>query len=160
LAGANIGIFATFGEFGGGLGAAIFGLGFNVNQDGKFGVTPALTFTNGVATITTSQVDAGRTATDPGDFYTENFFTGFWSFWLSPDGTNWTTSDVGISNEVLSNGDWDGLSFAAGFNATPPEPAVNPATAAAPVPAPLVLLATAWPVLPVFRRRRDRLAAA
>jgi hypothetical protein len=160
LAGADIGIFATLGQFGGGLGAAIFGLGFDVNQNGKFGVSPALTFTNGVATITTSQVDSNRKATDPGDFYTEDFFNGFWGFWLSPDGTNWTTSNSGISGEVLHNGDWDGLSFAAGFNALPPDPAVNPAATAVPEPLSLVLAATAVPALFVFRRRRARVATA
>jgi hypothetical protein len=157
LAGANIGIYATVGDFGPGLGFAIFGLGFDVNQNGQFGVTPSLTFVDGIATeVRDTQVNSNRQATDPGDFYTEDWFSGFWSYWLSTDGANWDFSPVGISSEVLTNGDWEGWSFAAAFDANPPATPVNPtvATVAAPVPAALVLLVTACPGLVLFPRYR------
>lgn len=161
LAGADIGIYATLGDFGSGLGYAVFGLGFDLDRNGQFGVTPALTFVNGVATIDVSQVDSSRQATDPGDYYTENWDTGYWSYWLSTDGSDWNFAPVGISSEVLTNGDWDAFSFAPDFNASPPHPAINPpSVSAAPAPPAIVLLCPGGPALLVLTRRRRRQEAA
>lgn len=55
---------------------------------------------------------------------------GYWSYWLGSDGQHWKSSGVGIKSRTLSNGSWDGWSWAAnGANPLPVTP-----TASAPVP--------------------------
>ncbi len=112
IAGANVGFFAHLGVFG--FGNAVYGIGFDADQDGVFGVNPTLDFINGIAeTPSTTQLNGSRMATDPGDYYEENFFDpGFWAYWNSTGSTNnWTSSPVGITDRILNDGDFDGLSF-------------------------------------------------
>ena len=103
------------------------------------------------------------TSTDPDDSYAETNTapgaTGFGDFWEyfvgsgNPyNGGSWVSSNEGISDRMLTNGDWDGFRHP-GFIRT--EPAMANAAGAAAVPEPgssalLTLIACGW----MFRRRR------
>jgi hypothetical protein len=151
LAGANVGLYSTLGNFGS-FGYAVFGLGYDLDGNGQFGVTPPLTFTNGISTLASaSDVDPSRAPTEPGDLYQEDWWTGYWSYWTKSDSqAPWVSSDVGMSDRILTNGSWDGWSFAAGYDASPP---ANP-VAAVPEPASILLLAMAGPAFVLIRRRK------
>lgn len=62
---------------------------------------------------------------------------GYWSYWLSPNGADWAFSGVGVRDRTLSDGSWDGWSWAGGFQATPPQ---VPQANAIPEPSPLALV--------------------
>ncbi|OWK41261.1 hypothetical protein [Fimbriiglobus ruber] len=157
------GIYATLGDFGPGLGFAVFGIGVDLNQNGTFGVTPTLTFTNGIATLSgTTGLDESRQPTDPGDLYREGWFTtGYWNLWSKANSTDdWVSSNVGMSSLTLTDGSWIGWGFANDFNVlTPADPIAatpigGPPPTATPAPGALVLLITAAPVVLGFRRRK------
>lgn len=124
--------------FGGG---TVYGLGYDLDGDG------------GSFVPSTDGSDTGF-ATDEDDHYAEGWLSaGFWSYWVSEDGVDWGFSGLGIASRVLSDGDWDGWSWAPGFaSAVPSVP-----TAAAPIPEPsalsLLLVGTS---LGLFLRRSRR----
>jgi hypothetical protein len=167
IAAANVGLYATVGYFDG-LGYAIFGLGFDANQNGIFGVSPSLTFVNGIATQSRdNEIVDGRTVTDTGDFYAEGWWEGYWSYWVpssEPNG-DWSYSGWGASSRKLEDGTWDGWSFMRfedGWGEAPetPTPATSPGTASpVPVPAGWILLLTATPILAFTRRKRTMTTA-
>ncbi|HDL08586.1 MAG TPA: PEP-CTERM sorting domain-containing protein [Desulfobacteraceae bacterium] len=86
---------------------------------------------------------------DADDHYKEGWYSGYWSYWLSDaanpwEGADWTDnweySGSGMGSRELTDGCWDGWSFADfasyGSGAPPDEP-----VAAIPEPATLALLA-------------------
>ena len=57
--------------------------------------------------------------------------TGYWAYYKGPDGQNWTYSSVGVT-APLTNGAWDGWSWAPQGNAVPPiTPAAVPEASSA-----------------------------
>lgn len=164
LAGSNTGLYANLGYFGPGLGYAVFGLGVHLDQNGTFGVSPPLSFVSGISTLNgTTGLNEARQPTDSGDLYQEGWFSaGYWSYWTKNSSTDaWQYSPVGMSSSVLTNGNWQGWSFApnfAGSAPVDPVPAILPGGGggSSPVPGPsaVVLLFTSAPVVLMFVRRR------
>ena len=133
-------------------GTAVFGLGYDRDGDGVFGVSPAPGFdADGVAWSLSP--DDSRTATDTDDHWREGWNNGFWAYYVSSDaGATWTSSQVGAADRVLTSGAWDGWRFAPGFNSAPPG---TPVPAPVPEPAMPVLLGiglAGW----AWVRRRSR----
>ncbi|MBN1513631.1 MAG: PEP-CTERM sorting domain-containing protein [Phycisphaerae bacterium] len=123
------GLYAKISEPGG-YGVALYGMGYDVDRDG-FAISDGTVFTDGLA-ITGSSDTA--TAVDPDDHYQEGWMSaGFWSYWLSDDGVTWEFSGTGMSGRTLTDGAWDGWSWAPEFDSSAPSepvPAVpEPATA-------------------------------
>jgi hypothetical protein len=119
-------LFAHLGQYG--WGTAVYGLGYDRNGNGVFGVSPDPGFDAQGVALSLSPNDA-RAATDAGDHWREGWNTGYWAYYLSSDGgTTWTSSSVGVASRVLVSGAWDGWRFAPGFSAQPP---------GVPVPAPV-----------------------
>ncbi|MES2464518.1 MAG: PEP-CTERM sorting domain-containing protein [Armatimonadota bacterium] len=78
----------------------------------------------------------GKSLTRPSNF------SSYWSYWNSTNGVTWTEAQVGLDTRVLTNGAWDGWSYALnGVTVAPRTPLV--ATAAAPEPGTLTLFAAA-----------------
>jgi hypothetical protein len=120
-------------------GTAVFGLGYDQNADGVFLLSPALAFTDRTAVTDYAGVDDSRVPVDVGDRWQEGWFTaGYWSYWattstrVAANSSDWTLSNIGITNKVLSDGDWDGETFAYGFKAVSPAAPVLAAYAAKP----------------------------
>ena len=133
----------------GGFGVPIYGLGYNLDNDGSFGVSPSITFD--ITGLSVGSPSDGRTPTDTDDRWKEGWFSdGFWGSYNSDSGTTptWSFASSGNTSRVLSNGSWDGLSYAPGFSDSMPSDAV----AAVPEPAGLAVVGLAAFVL--FRRRR------
>lgn len=124
--------------FGGGLGTALYGLGYDLDDDGNFGVSPSLTFGSGGYSV--DSPSDGRTPTDPADHWQEGWFSdGYWSYWVGGENASpsWGFSSLGMSSRVLADGSWDGWSYAAGFSSSAPS---TPDAAQIPAPAaPLML---------------------
>ena len=81
--------------------STVYGLGYDVDDDG------------GSFVSTARGVETGY-ATDSDDHYQEGWFVaGFWAYNQSINGTDWAYGGYGIADRILSDGDWDGLSFAA-----------------------------------------------
>jgi len=61
---------------------------------------------------------------DGDDYYRKGwdyYEGGYWSYYSSADGEAWTYGGAGAFNRDLSDGGWDGWSWAAGFAASPPD---------------------------------------
>ncbi len=101
-------------------GPPLFGIGYDRNGNG-FGLSDGTVFTQGVAVTVPSD---GVTPSDPGDSYNEGWDTGFWSYYGSHGspyiGGSWESASQGFSDRVLADGDWDGFSFAPGFEGSAP----------------------------------------
>jgi len=132
-------------------GTAILGIGFDLNDNGSFGVTPAVSFDSVGVFNSTSPNDA-RVALEAGDHYVEGWLTGYWEYFnKASTGDAWSAASGGIADRVLADGVWDGLNFNLGFawpGATPSEPV---AVTAVPEPSALVLLSLAAFVLTCAR---------
>jgi hypothetical protein len=128
-------LYAHLGQFG--WGTAVFGLGYDRNQNGVFAVNPPLTFDPGGLAVDTSPNDA-RAATDAGDLWREGWNTGFWAYYLkSSQDDAWESAMTGAADRVLTDGAWDGYRFAPGFTGSAP---AEPVPAAVPEPGSLTLL--------------------
>jgi hypothetical protein len=95
----------------------VFGLGYDMDCDG---------FTYVPGTNETGY------AGDPQDVYKEGWmYQGYWSYWLSANGTSWSYSNYGIANRTLTNGSWDGwrFAYAPSWTANPPRTPFTAATA-------------------------------
>ena len=73
------------------------------------------------------------------DHYREGWFTGFFDYFNAASspfggGGTWTESQVGAGDRALTDGAWDGLSFAPNFTATSPDEPAAAAAAAVPEP--------------------------
>ncbi len=129
-------LFGHLGQFG--WGTAVFGLGYDSNANGGFAVDPALAFDSGGLAVDTNPDDA-RVAVDAGDHWREGWNTGFWAYYLKgSSGDAWESAMTGAADRVLSDGAWDGYSFAPGFVSAAPG---EPVPAAVPEPGTLTLLA-------------------
>lgn len=134
-------------------GTAILGVGFDLNGNGSFAVTPALSFGSGGLFTSTSPNDA-RSAVEAGDHYVEGWATGYWEYFNKANsGAAWASASSGIADRVLADGVWDGLNFNLGFawpGAAPGEPV---AVAAVPEPSTLALISLSAFVLTCVRRK-------
>ncbi len=97
---------------------AVFGLGYDADNDGEFGIDDGTTFDmDGIAF---SGPADGAVATDPGDYYAEGWFTGFWHYGVAPsnpyNGGIWTDSPVGMAGRMLADGSWDSWAFTPTFD--------------------------------------------
>ena len=134
-------------------GTAILGIGFDLNGNGNFGVTPALGFDSGGLFHSTSPDDA-RLAVEAGDHYVEGWNTGYWEYFNKANTAEaWASAGAGIADRALTDGVWDGLNFNLGFafpGAAPGEPV---AVTAVPEPTALALLSLSALVLTCARRK-------
>jgi hypothetical protein len=134
-------------------GTAILGIGFDLNGNGSFGVTPALSFDSAGLFNSISPNDA-RGALEAGDHYVEGWIAGYWEYFNKANsGAAWASTSGGIADRVLADGVWDGLNFNLGFawpGATPGEPV---AVTAVPEPSALALLSFSALVLTCIHRK-------
>jgi len=64
----------------------------------------------------------GFDKTDPGDYYEEGWRqNGFWRYYLSTDGVDWSVSEKGVAGQPLVDGDWDGWSWSPNFVSSAPD---------------------------------------
>jgi hypothetical protein len=133
-------------------GTVFFGLGYDVDGDG-FGVSPALAFDGGGLAVGSAPANDNRAPTDADDHYRDGWSTGYWSYWTG-DGTSWTASMIGAADRILTNGTYDGWSFAPGFVDTAPADPV----AAVPEPTSAIMVLVGAAGLLVLRRRRRGVA--
>lgn len=125
-------------------GNAVFGLGYDVDNDGGF------VYVNGPN-------ETGHAA-DADDNYHEGFLNGYWSYWQGSgnpyDGGSWGVATVGMGDRTLATGDWDGWSWnATGAWPSEPEPGV-PVAAPVPEPATMALAALGMLFAALWRRKR------
>src|SRR5687767_13977061 len=106
-------------------GPANLGIGYDTDGDG-FGISDGTTFDpgTGIAQGIENQAD-GATATDPDDHYREGWFSAYFAYYTADTnpysaGGTWSESQVGAITRTLTNGSWDGLSFAPNFAGTTP----------------------------------------
>jgi hypothetical protein len=124
-----------FAKLGGSLGSesAVYGLGYDANNDGQFAIDDGTTFdASGVAYTGPSDLAA---SIDPADYYAEGWFTGFWHYGVAGadpfDGSaTWADSQLGMASRALTDGAWDSWTFSPTFNFG--AFAQNPQAAAAP----------------------------
>lgn len=115
---------------------AVYGLGYDANDDGQFALDDETSFDESGIAIT-GPAD-GSASLDPADYYAEGWFTGFWHYGqanVNPyDDGSWTSAPAGMSGRVLSDGAWDSWAFT--NSTTPPfnAYATNPQPAASPYP--------------------------
>ncbi|MDP6633722.1 MAG: hypothetical protein QGG42_02390 [Phycisphaerae bacterium] len=57
---------------------------------------------------------------DADDYYAEGWLFGSWRYYLSTDAQEWTYSGSGAGDRILSDGDWDGWSWAPGSDVSVP----------------------------------------
>ena len=63
----------------------------------------------------------GFEKTDPEDYYAEGWMGNSWRYFLSSDGEDWAYSIAGAGNRTLSDGNWDGWSWAPNSNVSIPD---------------------------------------
>ncbi|MEJ5237327.1 MAG: PEP-CTERM sorting domain-containing protein [Limisphaera sp.] len=141
-------LFAHLGQYA--WGTAVFGLGYDRNDNGIFSVTPAPGFDADGVAWSLSPNDA-RTADDPADHWREGWNNGFWAYYTKSTADDpWASSMVGAADRVLSDGVWDGWRFAPGFAGQPPG---TPAPAPVPEPTGWVLFLLGGGLLAWARRQ-------
>jgi len=103
-------------------GSALAGIGYDTSNDGIFGITRDGTtymqddFVDGNISVSGYDYD-GWTSVDEDDDWYSGWYDGYWSYWLNDSGeeldeTAWGYSGVGMTGRTLSDGDWDGWSWA------------------------------------------------
>ena len=119
-------------------GQRLFGVGYDLNYDGQFGITDGTIFdANGFAESAQSD---GAIATDPADLYAEGWFSGFWHYGNASgnpyDDGEWVDGGGGMVSRSLADGDWDSWAFTPSFdfaafaeNPHAAEPPVEPLSA-------------------------------
>jgi hypothetical protein len=112
---------------------AVYGLGYDANNDGQFGVDDGTLFDDETGIAFTGPADLGL-ATDAGDFYAEGWFIGFWHYGITStnpyDGGSWNGRPPGMASRTLADGSWDSWTFTPMFDFT--AFAENPEAAPAP----------------------------
>ena len=125
-----------FAKLGGSLAnpTAVYGLGYDADDDGTFTLDDGTTF-NAAGIAITGAADLAI-ATDAGDFYAEGWYTGFWHYGSASsnpfDGDSWADAPKGIAGRDLTDGGWDSWTFSPTFNFS--SFAVNPQAAPSPFP--------------------------
>ena len=127
-----------------GLGSALGGIGYDTDNDGLYGITDtSVTYNQDNMSDGFVATDGYNfddwTSTDNDDNWFSGWYDGYWSYWLD-DGAGWDYSGVGMSGRALTDGCWDGWSWAdfAGYGyGSAPE---NMQAASIPEPATLALL--------------------
>jgi len=121
-----------------GYGSAIAGIGYDANGDGVFFIKKKSTGEtiypdeNGVLPHPTPTYDYDDYEVgDPDDYWQAGWYQGYWSYWLSTDGTTWSYSSLGAPSRILTDGCWDGWNYAVnivnpnGFKEMIPAPAAG-----------------------------------
>jgi hypothetical protein len=118
---ADSALFAHFGAYA--WGTAVLGIGYDVNRNGGFAVSPLLAFDGGGVALDTSPDDA-RAGVDPADHWVEGWNSGFWAYYLGESSAGpWQSATTGPAGRTLADGEWNGYSFAPGFvDSAPSEP--------------------------------------
>jgi hypothetical protein len=113
---------------------AVYGLGYDANNDGTFALDGGSGFDAGGFAYT-GPAD-GSTSLDAADYYAEGWFTGFWHFGIASlnpyDGGSWSDIPAGMAGRLLADGAWDSWTFSPTFNFA--AFAENPSAAATPFP--------------------------
>jgi hypothetical protein len=97
-------------------GANPYGLGYDLDNDGSFGISDGTTFP--LSGLVEGAYNDGTTPTDIADQWSEGWMSaGYWSYFLA--GVNpysgagvWDYSLIGMSDRALANNCWDGWSWA------------------------------------------------
>lgn len=103
----------------GGFGTAVFGAGYDANNDGAFAIDDGTSFDE--LGIASSEPADGAVSVDSGDWYAEGWFaSGFWQYGVGTgnpfSGGSWARSGSGISSRDLANNTWHSLAFTPTFN--------------------------------------------
>ena len=133
-------LFAEQNGFDTGFGDIVFGVGYAASGDEPIQLTPSLSFNSQNLALVGSYgaVDDSRTAVNAGDLWLEGLNTGYWAYYNSTDTrlsvseSDWDSSNTGMTDRILDNGDFDGWIFAPGFSG----PAPSDFVAATPTPEP------------------------
>jgi len=142
-------LFAHFGTFDFGSGPALsaFGIGYDLNESGGFGVTPGLAFSSGglaIDPLGSPNASDARVALDSTDHWLEGWNTGFWNYVIRDSELDpWTNAAVGAADRVLANGYWDAYGFAANFISSDPSTPVAVTPVPEPATTPLLIIGTA-----------------
>lgn len=144
----------------GGFGVALYGMGYDANNDGSFSISDGTVFDADGVDVT-GPAD-GAVSNNPADYYAEGWFTGFWHYGLATgnpfDGGSWSSALVGMSGRDLSDGSWDSWAYDADFSFT--DFAQNPVAATAVPEASSFLLVAGAFLSVLFLRRRTARALA
>ena len=148
----------------GSFGLPLFGIGYDRNDNGAFGLDDGTIFDpDGIAVVASNMAD-GAMVTDLGDDYGEGWLSDvFCALYIADDSPydgsdNWDSALTGFSGRNLTDGSWDGLAFAPGFVGTEPgQPMTSGSSAAVPEPASLAgMLICAFAALAGYRVTRRR----
>jgi hypothetical protein len=94
--------------------AAVFGLGYDANNDGQFALDDNTVFDAAGIAFASEAID-GVATTDSGDFYSEGWLAGFWHYGVASanpfDGSEWSDSLLGMASRTLTEGAWDSWTF-------------------------------------------------
>jgi hypothetical protein len=112
---------------------AVFGLGYDADDDGSFSVDDGTLFDADGIAFTTDPTD-GVAATSMQDDYAEGWLAGFWHYGVAEsnpfNGGTWVDSKLGMASRVLTDGAWDSWAFESPIRftayATNPQPAEPP----------------------------------
>jgi hypothetical protein len=156
-------------------GPAVYGIGFDANNNGVFSVTGAedaagnsttVSFVNGISDMNTDSIKSDRPASsvdatsgESADHYVEGWLdNGYWQVLTggtgSPYPTTWNDAGAGAGSVTLTNNSW--YSFAitdSSYNSQPPGSALS-GVVAVPEPSTFVLLGLGGVVGFALRRRR------
>ncbi len=121
---------------------SVYGMGYDLDDDG-FAVSDGTVFDQGNANLP-GPGDDSTASLDLDDHYLEGWMSaGYWSYWLyesSPFNGGWEGSLTGMGGRALTNGAWDGWSFAPASSNWYSGPPDAPVAAASSVPEPGSLL--------------------
>ncbi|MEN1679492.1 MAG: hypothetical protein AAGJ46_07845 [Planctomycetota bacterium] len=119
-------LFARVGSIGS-FGLAVFGLGYDDNDDGQFAIDqPGVFF--GPDGLAVTGPDDGGEAIDSADRYREGWFEYYWHYGSGSESNGviaWQTSQTGLATSVLVDGQWNSLAFASAIPASFTEFAEN-----------------------------------
>ncbi|MCI0332530.1 MAG: hypothetical protein L0228_04835 [Planctomycetes bacterium] len=92
----------------------VFGLGYDADRDGEFGIDDGTGFDeSGFADGSAPFFPAA--ATDADDYYAEGWTFAFWHYGVAStnpyDGGSWTDIQFGMASRVLTDGAWDSWAF-------------------------------------------------
>jgi len=113
---------------------AVYGLGYDTDGDGTFGIDDGTSFDSQGFAFTTPADSA--ISIDEDDYYAEGWFTGFWHYGVA--GSNpyaagsWSDTGAGMASRTLADGTWDSWVFSPSFDFT--AFAENPVAAPPPYP--------------------------